>query len=180
MKRSQKIKLIRNNLGLSIENISKRLGVSATQISRLETGKSEISDEILERYCKEFDIDRNWAFDENSKDAVLFLKDYDKSISDRAIQLRKELNMTQTEFAHYVGIPQSAISKLESSQSKPTLQTLTKIAKACTVGVDWLQLGDESKKNYPIDDKVISYLWDHENIREMIYIYMDEEDGKGK
>lgn len=180
MERSKKIKLVRKGLGLSLENISKRLGVSSTQISRLETGKSVVTDEMLGRYCKAFNIDSKWMLNENSDENIVFLKEYDTSIRDRVIQLRKELNMAQVSFAHFVGVPQSAINKLESNKSIPTLQTLTKIAEACNVGVDWLQLGDESKKKYPIDDKIISYLWDHEDIRKIIYQYMEEDECKKK
>lgn len=180
MNRSQKIQIIRHFMGLSIENISRRLGVSATQISRLETGKSEVSDEMLSQYCKEFNIDAAWAFNENYSENIVFSDSnkYDKLVADRVLQLRNEFHMNQTAFARYVGVPQSAISKFESGKAIPTLQTLTKIAKACNVGIDWLQLGDESKKKYPIDDKIISYLWNHENIREMIYQYMNEDEGK--
>ena len=31
---------------------------------------------------------------------------------------------------------------------------------------------------YPVDDRLIEYLWKHENMREMIYHYMDEDSGK--
>lgn len=45
------------------------------------------------------------------------------------IEARKDAGMTQAELAQASGIDQSVISKLETGDSNPTIQTLTRIAK---------------------------------------------------
>lgn len=41
--------------------------------------------------------------------------------------------------------------------------------------VDWLLNGDEGKKLYPADKKLIDWLWEHPEIREELWKQMEEE-----
>ena len=43
------------------------------------------------------------------------------------------------------------------------------------MGVDWLLNGDEGKKLYPADKKLIDWLWEHPEIREELWKRMEEE-----
>ena len=45
-------------------------------------------------------------------------------------RLRADMDMTQTEFGHLVGVPQSTIARLESGQQNPSVGTLKRIAEA--------------------------------------------------
>ena len=60
------------------------------------------------------------------------LDDYDifKEIRDMIIQLRHDSHMTQKELAAKCGITQANISNLENGTSKPTIESLKKIADA--------------------------------------------------
>ena len=51
-----------------------------------------------------------------------------------------------------------------------------KLAEALDVGVDWLLFGDEGKKRYPADKKLIEWLWEHPEVREELWKKMDEEE----
>ena len=42
------------------------------------------------------------------------------------------------------------------------------------VGVDWLLTGDEGKKQYPADRKLIDWLWEHAEVREELWKRMDD------
>ena len=69
----------------------------------------------------------------NEDDAVLEAPDdYDifKEIRDMIIQFRHDSHMTQKELAAKCGITQANISNLEKGTSKPTIESLKKIADA--------------------------------------------------
>ena len=59
-------------------------------------------------------------------------EDYDiyREIRDAVISLRRETHMTQKELAAKCGVTQANISNLEKGNSKPTIDTLKKIADA--------------------------------------------------
>ena len=46
------------------------------------------------------------------------------------------------------------------------------IASALNVGVDWLTKGNEDRKKYPADQKMTDWLWEHPDVREMIWNMM--------
>ena len=60
------------------------------------------------------------------------IESYDiyKEIRDMIITLRRENHITQTELASKCGVTQANISNLEKGTSKPTIDTLKKIADA--------------------------------------------------
>lgn len=55
--------------------------------------------------------------------------------------LRKELDLTQREFATKVGINFSQIAKYETGVSVPSLAILIRIARACQVSLDYIVFG---------------------------------------
>ena len=62
-------------------------------------------------------------------------EDYDVyvEIREALISLRKENHMTQKELANLTGMTQTSISNLEKGISKPTIETIKKIADALGV-----------------------------------------------
>lgn len=55
-----RIKEIRLNRGFSQEEFGKRLGVTKSTISNIETGRFNLTDSMVKLICKEFNIDENW------------------------------------------------------------------------------------------------------------------------
>lgn len=62
------------------------------------------------------------------------------SLGKKILELRKKLNMTQTELAQHVGVSKGAISHFEKSTSKPSSETLTKLSQT---------LGEDLRKELP-------------------------------
>ena len=178
---SKKIRMVRESLGLSQAALGSSIGLTNAHISRLESGKNDVSQTILQKYVDVFGVDPEWLNSEETDSKVKFIGnkiDGAETIGDRIKNLRLEMDMSQKKFAEYAGIHPSDINKVESGKASLGPQTLTRIAEAFHVGIEWLQYGDESKKTYPVDEKVIEYLWGHEKLREMIYQYMNENTGK--
>ena len=57
---------------------------------------------------------------------------------DRLVQLRKELNLTQTEFAEKIGFSRTAISAWEIGRNEPSNEDTIKIADFFGVSVDYI------------------------------------------
>ena len=69
---SKKIRMIRETLGLSQAALGKSIGLTGAHISRLETGISAITDEILEKYMAVFGVDPEWLNSEKEDEKVRF------------------------------------------------------------------------------------------------------------
>lgn len=60
------------------------------------------------------------------------------TFSIRLKELRSSLNMTQVQFANYVGTNQVTLSSYETGSTKPSLEIVKEIATKCNVSIDWL------------------------------------------
>ena len=69
------------------------------------------------------------------------------TFSKRLRELRESLNMTQKEFADYVGFTQATLSAYENSLKIPSLDIVMRIASNCKISIDWL-CGFSNVKSY--------------------------------
>ena len=89
-------------------------------------------------------------------------------IGKRIRELRNEQQMSQRKFADFVHCSRETIIAAENAEYLIGERILEKISHYCDVGMDWLKFGDEKRKYYPVDDKMIEYLWDNEDIRKQL------------
>ena len=55
-----RIKLIRKTLGISQRDFGKKIGISDTAVSKLESGERNPSEQTLKSICREFNVDYFW------------------------------------------------------------------------------------------------------------------------
>lgn len=55
-----RLKLLRKTLGLNQQSFSKRIGVSPSAISRLETGDINFTEQMTRSICREFNVNYMW------------------------------------------------------------------------------------------------------------------------
>ena len=60
MTQSERIKDVRNSLGLTLEKFGEKLGVTKTAISRLEKGERSLTEQMTKSICREFSVDYMW------------------------------------------------------------------------------------------------------------------------
>lgn len=60
MTQGERIKDVRNSLGLTLEKFGEKLGVTKTAISRLEKGERSLTEQMTKSICREFSIDYMW------------------------------------------------------------------------------------------------------------------------
>lgn len=60
MTQGDRIKYVRNSLGLTLEKFGEKLGVTKTTISRLEKGERSLTEQMTKSICREFGVDYMW------------------------------------------------------------------------------------------------------------------------
>ena len=60
MTRGERIKDVRNSLGLTLEKFGEKLGVTKTAISRIEKGERSLTEQMTKSICREFSVDYMW------------------------------------------------------------------------------------------------------------------------
>ena len=57
---NERIRLLRKQLGLTLEKFGEHLGVSKVAISRIENGINNVTDQISRSICREFNVNEEW------------------------------------------------------------------------------------------------------------------------
>ncbi len=57
---NERIKLIRKNAKLNQEDFGKRIGITKSSVSLLESGKNNPSEQTVQLICSEFEINKEW------------------------------------------------------------------------------------------------------------------------
>lgn len=57
---NERVKQLRKELGLSGEKFGGRLGVSKTAVSLIESGKNNLTDQMIISICREFNVNEEW------------------------------------------------------------------------------------------------------------------------
>lgn len=72
-------------------------------------------------------------------------KEYIQKIGQRIVELREERNLKQIDLAFKVNIEDSALRRIESGRTNPTIKSLLRIAKVLGVELDELFQFSKSK-----------------------------------
>ena len=60
MNQNERVKELRNVLGLTLEKFGEKLGVTKTAISRIEKGERNLTVQMAKSICREFNVDYIW------------------------------------------------------------------------------------------------------------------------
>ena len=60
MTQGERVRILRKELSLTLENFGKKLGVGKTAIYKIEKGENSLTDRMLESICREFRVDEDW------------------------------------------------------------------------------------------------------------------------
>ena len=60
------------------------------------------------------------------------------TLRDRIQILRKNMKMSQKDFAVFLNIPQPSLSAYENNRNSPTVDVLINMANKCHISLDWL------------------------------------------
>ena len=97
--------LRKNVLALTLEEFGKRLGVQKSAISKIETGKVAVSDQMFKSICREFHVSESWLrygigdpFEDRPNDDVI-REFVDRSLAEQPPGVRRWVLSMLTEFS---------------------------------------------------------------------------------
>ena len=88
--------------------------------------------------------------------------------------MRIEKGLTLKELSDLVGLSDSQLCLIENGTSTLTEKRAVILGEALEVGIEWLLYGDQEKKYFPVNGKMIEWLKDHPEIREQIWKMMED------
>ena len=175
----EKIHELRSYLDLSLKAFGEPLGYTGTHIGRFEKSIATPDERVIQKICQVFHVEPTYFTGELSVEQAVH-KDAEDEVKSAAAQrltsARLEKGLSMWELSRRAGISQPQISMLESGKYQLKRKAGTKLAEALDVGVDWLVSGDERKRRYPADRKLIDWLWEHPEVREELWKKMGEEE----
>lgn len=71
MEQGQRVKVVRKELGMTLDAFGKRVGVTKTAISNIENGARCLTDQMLLSICREFNVNEQWL---RSGEGDMFLR----------------------------------------------------------------------------------------------------------
>ena len=77
MTQSERIREVRNTLGLTLEKFGDRLGVTKVAISNIEKGNRNLTEQMTKAICREFNVDYMWL---TTGDGEMFIDNDDDFI----------------------------------------------------------------------------------------------------
>ena len=174
---NEKIHELRMYLGLSLRAFGEPIGYTGMHISRFEKNVLIPDECVIQKICQVFHVDPSYFTGELSVEHSVQKVDVDTAgAAQRLTSARLEKGLSMWELSRKAGISQPQISMLESGKYQLKRKAGTKLAEALDVGVDWLVSGDERKRRYPADRKLIDWLWEHPEVREELWKKMGEEE----
>lgn len=172
-----RIEVIKNDLGLSLSEMSKQMGYAHNQMFRLLHHEIQQTPSFIDKFCKTFNVNYDYLVDGKGKKFLVKPKLYKKKeIKKRLKELRNEEDITL--YSTRVGIYPSNYKKIESGETKLTEKSAERIAEANDISIDWLMYGDELSKDYPINKEMIEFLKRNPEQRKKIRKLMKKENMK--
>jgi len=117
----ERVRLIRCEKGLSIQELASRAGISASYLGEIERGVVYPSLNTLKNLAGGLGV------------PVYVLMGQDSSLGHRLKTLREEYGLTQAQLARLAGVTAGLIGQIEQGKVQPSLNTLEKIAHALGV-----------------------------------------------
>lgn len=165
-----RIKHIREHFGLSQAQFAQRINKSPGFISLVETGRSNVSDETIETICSVLSVNEEWLRTGNGKMTSQAAVDME-NIGIRIKQLRKNMNLTQDQFADATGYTNIQIHLVESGKVNPSDKFLRRVCETFDVSFEWLMTGTGEMYGIHedrVDENLLDWLNKHpEVIREL-------------
>ena len=95
------------------------------------------------------------------------------NIGDRIKKVRRDLNMTQAEFASRIGSVQNTVTGYESGRRNPSAPVIALICKEFNVNEEWLRNGEGEMFN-PAPSDVLDQLADKYKLSNAAYIVVEK------
>lgn len=133
----------------------------------------------LLRYQKKYDIPEEYFSNDTP---ISFYINKPKTIKEKKIETglrlkeaRNKKGISQTKLAEIIGVTEQLISAIEVGRVTLIDEKAKAIANALDVEKNWLLFGKEFNVSYPINDKMLKWLNEHEEVRKDLWMRLKED-----
>ena len=137
-------------------------------VSKVENGRASLSSDQITALAEKLNVEARWlkkgTGPMTSKDAT---RDR-RTIGERVFSLRRERQLTQTEFARMLGVSRNTISLLERRKIRASQSLINAVIEKTGVSEGWLRTGEEESRAEEIKEWLRSNPGDKEIIREWL------------
>ena len=169
METGKLLRELRNYLKISVRDFSAMLGVVPTTIYWYENGGT-LTESHIEDICQAFNVDKEYFKGTMTLEDAVDYSGYNHQRVERIRDMMNERGIkTNKELSLLSGISTTRLSDIMAEKNKLTEDKARKIADALKVGVDWILYGDQEKKYFPVNGKMIEWLKTHPEERERIW-----------
>lgn len=169
---------LRKKLELSLVAFSKPLECSPTHIRRMEAGTVIPDQAFIRKVCEEYLVNPEYFEGKMDINVAVSMPDANEQkilVGKRLKQARLEKGKTLKQLSVLASITDAQLSLTENGHYRLKENRAEDIAEALEVGVEWLLHGDETKKDDPVNHRMIEWLWKHPEIRKEIWNQIHKE-----
>lgn len=164
---------LRKMLGMTANKMASLCQYSGAHIIAIEKGEDAPSMEMIDCICDLFHVNKEWLTlgtgEMFTDEEGLHRREHQiVNVPIRLKSLREREGKNYKQFAQFVGCNTETYRAAELGMRTITLRQAKKIADACNVGIDWLMYGEETAKEYPLNDRMLEYLQKYPEIRKMV------------
>ncbi len=117
----EKIRIIRNENNMSLQELAEKVGISLSYLSEIERGTVYPALNTLKRLAEGLGI------------PVSSLMGHEGTLGHKLRSLREEYGLTQAQLANLAGVTAGLIGQIEQGKVQPSLKTLEKLAEVMGV-----------------------------------------------
>lgn len=149
-----RIKAVRKVNKMTQIEFGQKIGIKGNTVTNYETGLRNPSDAIIKSICREFNVNEHWL---RTGEGEMFSEPFGNSnMSERLKILRKELGMTQQEFASRLNLSRNFINQVENRSKNISIRTISDICTAFSINEYWLRTGTGEMFTHQTDDEQLT------------------------
>lgn len=146
-----RIRFVRKSLNMSQQEFGDSLGVNRSIIKNYELGIVSPTNIFINHLCMKHSVSKEWLLSGIGDIMSSNHSDSPECISQRIRELRKHLDMTQTEFGDSLGVSREVINTYENGRVTPPQTIIELLRLKHNVSPEWLNSGS-SEMFCPKDD----------------------------
>lgn len=174
----EKLEELVRYLDTTKKDMAKELGISDGYFYAVFKGAIS-SERVMFKISRKYGIAEEYF---SSDKPISFYIEKPKTQKERKIEAglrlkeaRNYKGISQIKLAKMIGVTEKLISAIEVGRVKLVDSKAETIADVLDVDKDWLLYGEEYRKRYPINERMIKWLNEHEEIRKDLWIKLKAE-----
>lgn len=150
----ERIKLLRKELNMTQQKFAEGIHIKRSTIATYESNRNEPIDAVVSLICMQYNVNERWL---RTGEGEMFSESFGSSnISERLRILRKELGMTQQEFASRLNLSRNFINQVENRSKNISIRTISDICTAFSINEYWLRTGTGEMFTHQTDDEQLA------------------------